>query len=466
MTQKCFSKLFNLQTFCNFTKIVIATLVAVISTRRIAYAEEKKVVPTPNPKPNIIIIVSDDHGYAEIGAQGCKDIPTPNIDSIATSGVRFTNGYVSCPVCSPTRAGLLTGRYQQRFGHEFNSGEKGKPSMLPLTEATLADRLKKNGYVTGAVGKWHLGPIEKYRPLDRGFDEFFGFYGGSHDYMNYKIAPNSNNNMMKMDQPVIDEYATDVFAHETVAFINKHKSEQFFAYVCFNAVHSPLQSPEKYLERFKNIEDTNRRTFAAMLSAMDDGIGNILSTLKQLDLENNTLVFFLSDNGGPTESTTSKNDPLRGYKGQMYEGGIRVPFLAKWPARFPSGLVYNNPVISLDIHATVLAAVGNDIPDNLDGINLIPHITGEIKTPPHERLFWRMGPQKAVRVGNFKILTTVENSNWQLYNLAEDISEKTDLASTKPEVVKKLEKIYIEWDKQMAKPLWKGKTKFYPKENK
>ncbi len=266
-------------------------------------------------KPNIVVIVADDLGYADVGFQGCKDIPTPNIDALARAGVRCTNGYVSCPVCSPTRAGLITGRYQQRFGHEFNPGPTRTDDSfgLPLSQVTLADRLKRAGYATGIVGKWHLGFVPKYQPQKRGFDEFFGFLGGAHSYLNMKADMNLP--ILRGTEPVTEQgYLTDAFAREATAFIERHKDEPFFLYLTFNAVHNPLETAEKYLKRFPSIDDPKRRKYAAMLSAMDDGIGQVLAKINELKLDDQTLVFFISDNGGPPGANSSRNDPLRGAK--------------------------------------------------------------------------------------------------------------------------------------------------------
>jgi arylsulfatase A-like enzyme len=414
---------------------------------------------SPTRKPNILLIVADDLGYAELGCQGGQDILTPNIDSLAKNGVRCTSGYVSCPVCSPTRAGLMTGRYQQRFGHELNPGAPALASTefgLPLSEVTLADRLKAGGYVTGMVGKWHLGLKPKFHPLQRGFDEYFGFLHGSHSYVDAKgdqqnpIWRGTN----RVDEP---EYLTDAFTREALAFVERHKKETFFLYLTYNAVHSPMQVPDKYKNRFPSIKDERRRTFAGMLSALDDGVGDVLKKIRDADLEENTLIFFISDNGGPTPNTTSGNGPLRGYKAQVWEGGIRVPFIVQWKGHLPSGKVYDQPVISLDIHPTALAAGGIKPPVDakLDGLDLMPYLAGNKTGAPHDALFWRFGAQSAVRKGNFK-LVKLNQSAPQLFDLAADIGEKNDLASQKADVAKSLETTLKQWDSQLAKPLWSG----------
>ena len=408
-------------------------------------------------KPNIVLIVADDLGYAELGVQGSKDIPTPNIDSIAKNGVRFTNGYVSCPVCSPTRAGLMTGRYQQRFGHEFNPGPASDAATvfgLPLTETTMTTRLKALGYKTGAFGKWHLGYLPQFHPTKRGFDEFYGFLGGAHDYLKLGTGTNALQRGVKPIESI--DYTTDAFAREAVSFIERHKDEPFFLYLPFNAVHAPLESTEKYLNRFQSIKNKKRRTFAAMDSAMDDGVGHVLDKLRELKLEENTLIFFISDNGGPTPSTTSSNVPLRGYKGQVLEGGIRIPYMMQWKGHLPTGKVVNDPVISLDIHATALTAAGGKVtPDmKLDGVDIIPFLTGQTGTKPHDRLFWRFGQQWAVRTGSWK-LESNGTGQPELYDLSTDIAEGTDLSAKNPEKVKELQAAYDAWNAQLAKPLWK-----------
>ncbi|MCX6376503.1 MAG: sulfatase-like hydrolase/transferase [Armatimonadetes bacterium] len=416
-------------------------------------------------KPNVIVILSDDHGYGAMGCMGNWDIPTPNIDSIAKNGVRCTNGYVTCPICSPTRAGLMTGRYQQRFGHEDNPGPipVAAPNFgLPLGEKTLADYMKALGYVTGIVGKWHLGHRPELHPRKRGFDEFFGFLTGAHSYADPGL--NTLDPILRGTEKADEkEYLTDAFSREAVSFIERHKEKPFFLYLAFNAVHAPLQAPEKYLGRFTKIADQKRRTFAAMLSAMDDAVGRVLDTVRKNDLENDTLIIYLSDNGGPTASTTSRNDPLRGFKGQVYEGGHRIPYMMQWKGHVPAGKVYDKSVISLDIAPTALAVAGAEPKDaKFDGVNLLPFLTKDSGTP-HDVLYWRYGEQYAIRKGDWKLLKT-QDGQPELYNLADDISEKTDLSAKNPEKVKELSDLYEKWNSELAPPLWK--TQRVPKANK
>jgi arylsulfatase A-like enzyme len=437
-----------------------------------------------NGKPNIVVIVGDDMGYADIGAHGCNDIPTPNIDALAAAGVRCSNGYVSGTYCSPTRAGLLTGRYQTRFGHEFNpggapgseelkkqrkeTGRSNKNSGLPLSETTMADRLRDAGYRTALIGKWHLGHGEPYRPLRRGFDEFFGFLGGSHSYFPGDGAPIYRGNEPGEES----EYLTDAIARESVAFIDRQSGDRpFFLCVTFNAVHTPMQANDARLKKFASISNNTRRTYAAMMSAMDDAIGAIESKLREKKLDGDTLIFFISDNGGPTLSTTTvnaaDNKPLRGSKRTTLEGGIRVPFLVKWPGQLPAGKVYDNPVIQLDILPTALAAAEIDLDedDNLEGVDIRPYLAGESDGAPHGALYWRFGPQMAIRQGDWKLVKydpTVDVKNvgkgtateTRLYNLASDIGETNDLIHTEPEKAKELQTAWDKWNESNVPPAW------------
>jgi arylsulfatase A-like enzyme len=410
----------------------------------------------PARKPNVLIIVADDLGYADVGFNGSKEIPTPHLDALAKAGTRFTNGYVSCPVCSPTRAGLVTGRYQQRFGHEFNPGAGGVRDDfgLPLTETTIAGALKSAGYATGLVGKWHLGSAAPYVPTARGYDEFFGFLGGAHPYLFDRPDTTGQPILRGTEATDEKEYLTDAIGREAVSFIERHRDEPFLLQVTFNAVHNPLQATDKYLERFGNIADPKHRAYAAMLSAMDDNVGRVLDRIHKLKLDENTLVFFVGDNGGP-EVTTSSNGQLHGYKGSVWEGGIRVPFLMRWTGRVPAGVDYDQPVIALDIATTAAAAAGAKLGDKpLDGVNLLPFVTGESKKAPHQQLFWRFGPQWAIRQGNYKLLKFGEDAP-QLYDLSTDVGEKKDLAKDKPEIVSQLTKTYSDWNSQLEEPRWK-----------
>lgn len=443
--------------FLKYAGVGLATL-AIPGTLSSALAADKR--------PNIILIVADDLGYGELGCQGGKDIPTPNIDSIAKNGIRFTSGYVSCPVCSPTRAGMMIGRYQQRFGHELNPGPPGQAQEnfgLPLTETLFPLRLRAAGYATGMVGKWHLGYRKCYMPTDRGFDEFFGFQGGAHAYNDPQV--DSANPIMRGVKPYDEkEYLTDAFGREAVSFIERHKAGPFYLCLPFNAVHAPLEAPEKYMSRFSSITDKKRQTFAAMQSAMDDNVGKVLECVRKNGLEENTLIIFISDNGGPTQSTTSGNGPLHGFKGDTYEGGIRVPYMLQWKGKIPAGKVYDKPVIALDIAPTLCALAGAKTDGaKFDGVDLMPYLTGKSTGAPHDALYWRFGEKYAIREGDWKLVDNGTGTA-ELYDLSTDIGESKNLAAEKPEKFKELRDKYEKWNSQLVDPLWHQQRT--PKSNK
>lgn len=409
-------------------------------------------------KPNVIVFLSDDVGYGEYGFQGNKEIPTPNIDSLAKAGIRFTQGYVSGPYCSPTRAGLMTGRYQTRFGHEFNGGgpSGGQGFGLPLTEKTIADRFKSLGYATIAIGKWHLGGPPEFLPMKRGFDEFYGTVANT-AFFKPRAFVDSRKSPDVHPIDAEDFYTTDAYAERAVDWIERQKDKPFFLYLPFNAQHAPLQATRKYLDRFPNIADEKRRTFAAMMSAMDDAVGRVLTKLREIKQEENTLIWFFSDNGGPTQSTTSQNGSLRGVKATTLEGGVRVPFCVQWKGKLPAGKTYEHPIIQLDILPTSLAAAGvaTDPAWKLDGVNLLPFLTGEKKDKPHDALYWRFGEQWAIRKGDFKLVAArPDNNEPRLFNLTDDIGEAKDLTASHPEKAKELKTAWDRWNAEQAKPLW------------
>ena len=423
--------------------------------------------------PNIIIILADDLGYNDVGFNGCKDIPTPNIDKIAANGVKFTNAYVSYAVCGPSRAGLITGRYQDRFGFGRNPlFAPNDPEMgLPLSEETLAAALKKADYKSVALGKWHLGVHESQRPLQRGFDDFFGFLSGGHQYFPelwtfkdeyavksqfeaYKTKLLRNNKRIEESK-----YLTDALSREAVNYIEKYKEEPFFMYLAYNAPHAPMQATDKYLKRFPNIKDKKRKTYAAMVSAMDDGVGKVMNKLEALGLSENTIVFFLSDNGGPEKNNGSDNGALRAGKGQLFEGGIHVPFAMQWPGKIPSGSIYESAIISFDIFATAIgnAAKPIETKNELDGVDLIPYITGVNKTSPHDYLFWRKfdADNHAIRNNKGEKIVMIKEK-YLLFDLDKDISETTNLIHSQKELFKQLEETYQNWNSQMLNPIFLG----------
>jgi arylsulfatase A-like enzyme len=407
-----------------------------------------------SPKPNIVIIVSDDHGYGDVSCyEHPKDIRTPNIDRIARRGVRFTQGYVSAYVCAPSRAGLMTGRYQQRYGfYTANDSRIG----LPLTEKTLADLLRQQGYATGAFGKWHLGIEPPYHPLQRGFDEFYGFLGhGGHDYFDLKRTDEAFSSIWR-NGGVIDDsgYLTDNLGREAVSFIARHEKRPFFLYLAFNAVHFPLQAPPEVIRKY-DTGNPDRDTYLAMLEREDAAVGKVLDELERRRIDGNTLVVFFSDNGG-ARNNAADNGPLRDYKHSVYEGGIRVPFLISWPGRLPENQESREPVICLDVLPTVCAAAGIPLPRDrvYDGRNMLPVFAGSAPGALHESLFWDGDEGKtAVRSGAWKL---VHNQNRiELFNLESDRGEKVDLAPKYSEVAERLGRSFDAWKKTMAPRLRK-----------
>ena len=331
---------------------------------------------------------------------------------------------------------------------------------LPVDQVTLPQVLSEAGYRTGIVGKWHLGAAPKFHPLRRGFQEQFGFIGGGHDYFRANAPGEKSEYYIPFErdgEPVEEkEYLTDALSREAVSFVERNAAHPFFLYLAYNAPHGPLQAGEKYLDKVRGIADEKRRVYAAMVNAVDEGVGRLATALRDLKLESGTLVFFLSDNGGPTEVTHASNAPLRGAKGQVYEGGIRVPFIARWPGRLPAGKQYQHPVSSLDIFPTAAAVAGAKPPAALDGANLLPALAGKAG-PPHERLFWRMGggASFAVREGRYK-LVRVGGRAPELYDLETDIAESKDLAGARPELVKKLDAAREQWNRQLIPPLFES----------
>lgn len=410
-------------------------------------------------RPNVIVIVADDLGYADVGFQGAKDIPTPHLDALARGGIRCTSGSVSHPFCSPTRAGLLTGRYQQRFGHENNPlyDPNDERLGLPLTETLLPQALLAGGYRTGIVGKWHLGAAPQFHPMKRGFEEQFGFIGGGHDYFEAQMELPAREYLVPLERngkpvPLKGKYLTEELTGAACDFVQRHRAEPFFLYLAYNAPHTPQHVTDKYMDRVKNIAGEKRRKHAAMVCSVDDGVGALMAQLRAQKLEESTLVFFLSDNGGPTAVTEADNRPLRGVKGQVYEGGIRVPFVASWKGRLSPG-EYAEPVSSLDLFPTICAAAGLKTA-KIDGVNLLPFLTGKAKGTPHERLFWRTGGGVlyAVREGKWKLV--VRDSQPELYDLTSDIGEQKDLAAREPAIVARLDAARKAWDRQLIAPLW------------
>jgi len=409
----------------------------------------------PVTKPNIIVIMVDDLGYADLGFNGCPDIPTPNIDMLATQGVICTSGYVTHSVCSPSRAGFITGRYQQRFGHDNNPID-GVIDTLAANQITIGNVLTNAGYKTILVGKWHLGSNNPNLPHNRGFTDTYSLIGGGAGSSYYNVNLRHNSAFV-----VETNYLTHAFSHQAVSYIttNAQASQPFFMFLSYNAPHVPMDAPQDYLDRFPDITDTNRKVHAAMVSALDDGIGEVLQSLQDNGIETNTLVIFLSDNGGPTETTTALNTPLRGFKGNIFEGGVRVPFIARWPGRLPGGTNFIHPVSALDIFPTAVALAGGVMPSDrsMDGVNLMPFLLGETNGVPHEQLFFRTGGGEiwALREGDWKWMNNPTNPGPLLVQLeADGTGEFTDLSTGEVARVQAMESAFTDWEAQMIEPLW------------
>jgi arylsulfatase A-like enzyme len=410
-------------------------------------------------QPSIVVIVSDDAGYNDFSMHGSTICPTPRIDSIAEHGVRFSNGYVSGSVCSPTRAGLLTGRYQTFFGHEFNippvySDENG----LPLSETTVADGLRSAGYRTIALGKWHLGYAPKFHPMQRGFTDYYGFLQGARSY--FPLTPPTQLNELLRDRtpqrPEDFGYMTDELARAAVEYIKDSRDTPFFMYLAFNATHTPLHTLPEDEATAEKLSSKSVK-IRAMTIALDRAVGTVIDGLNEQELLDNTLLIFVNDNGG---AAGHDNAPLRGQKGQTWEGGIRVPFAMQWPAKLPSGLVYEHPVIALDIFPTAMAAAEAAVDENLhlSGVNLLPHLTGETTARPHQTLYWKNADKWAVRDGDLKLVAGNPDQpagQPALYDLAADIGESTDLAPGHPDEVARITALYDDWNALTKPTLWR-----------
>lgn len=456
--------------------------VAVVAVGESAYSATRGESANASKKtPNIVLFVTDDLGYADLGVTGGKEIPTPNIDSIAKQGVRFANAY-ALPLCAPSRAALLSGRYPQRWGQDSNGHDPEYG--LPVSERSLAEALKSQGYATALVGKWHSGYSPEHLPNSRGFDEFYGFLSNGHVQIQAEYAEEGDaatltklptkarqevsaapadswdrlfiNGIFRNREPIVEkEYLTDAYGRESVEFIDKHKDKPFFLEVAFNAMGLPLDAKAKYLKRFEHIEENTRRIYAAQLSAIDDNVGRVLAALNEHGLDDNTIVIFQNDNGGTP--IRSSNAPFRGYKGEVWEGGVHVPLLIRWDGHLPAGKVYDSPVSIIDIFPTVLAATRGDpnAGKPLDGVNLLPYLTDPSfagKTP-HEALFWRFGGKLVVRNGRWKLLKE-QGPSVALYDLQTDAQEKHNVADEHPEIVAKLEQQLYDWASELEPARW------------
>lgn len=477
-----------------------------------AFFEDEKSKIRDQKPPNIIVLLCDDLGKYEVSAYGATHISTPNIDQIGQEGVVFEEGYVTAPTCAPSRSGIMTGRVQNRYGFEtqimehyptntveyltgkymVNTGSfvmKAKPSFpaewqlhkqgVPPTEITLAERLKAMGYKTGLVGKWHLGVSNKNLPLNRGFDYQYGFYGAfslytpernwSHvvNYEHQSFSAQHQWNMGRYGEAAImemgkeiheEEYLTWAFRDKAMEFMETNKDEPFFLHCAFSAPHIPFQAPVDYYCMYEDVEDENKRVYYAMISALDDAIGEIHQKIKDLGIEDNTIIYLLSDNGGASYTKATDNGPLKGGKLTQFEGGINVPFMMKWKGEIPAGTRYEYPVSSTDIFVTSVMNAGGTLPSDrtYDGVDLIPFVIGEDRERPHPHLFWRADHIWAIRDGDFKLILSTRDGWAELYDLKKDKSETYNLKKEMPELYQQLYDTHLKWQKSSLpdKPLW------------
>ncbi|QTD39097.1 sulfatase-like hydrolase/transferase [Polaribacter batillariae] len=404
-------------------------------------------------KPNVIVILIDDAGYVDFGFMGSKDLETPHIDALAKDGVIFTDAHVSATVCAPSRAGIITGKYQQRFGFEANHTGDRQSGDVGLADnvMTIANAFQQNNYKTTAVGKWHLGATESDHPNNRGFDEFYGFLAGARSY--FPIENPSRKRMLQFNKNRVKfkGYLTDVLGDYSVKFVQENKDKPFFMYLAYNAVHTPMHAKKEHLEKYKNHP---RKKLAAMSWSLDENIGKLTQKLKELEIYKNTIIYFLSDNGG-ADNNTADNGILKGWKGNKFEGGHRVPFIISWPKEIQSNQTFNGLTSSLDIFKTAISAAEIQLENKiqLDGVNLIPYLKGEKKGNPHQELYWRKLEESAMRYNDFKLIK-LKGYGEVLYNLSNDISEKTDLSKTDLETLNLLNGKLSVWQSQMINPLW------------
>jgi arylsulfatase A-like enzyme len=424
-------------------------------------------------QPNILFILSDDAGYADFGFHGSKEFRTPNLDKFAKQSVRFEQAYVTAAVCGPSRAGLLTGKYQQRFGFEENnvpgymsySGLVDSDMGLPLEQKTMGNYLQDLGYRTAIFGKWHQGDADRYHPLKRGFDEFIGLRSGARSYYEMSESAQKEEPEKRLERGFENfeepkKYLTDLLADEAIDFLEKQKSQPFFAYLSLTAVHTPMQARPEHLALYPNLKG-KRKTLAAMTHAMDLAIARVLKSLDELGLAENTIVVYTNDNGGPSDSNQSNNFPLSGSKANHMEGGIRVPMLVRWPNKIKANSLYSYPVSFLDFLPTFIDAAGGDSKSvtDLDGVNLIPYINGENTSRPHQTLFWKKENRGAVRDGDWKLLRFPDRPA-ELYNVVKDQSELNNLAAQYPDKVKQMYQQLFNWELTLERPLWQLRREY------
>ena len=467
---------------------VIAVLVLCLTAAGVAAAQ-------PAARPNVVLIMADDLGWGDLGSYGSPIMRTPRLDRLAGEGVRFTAAYVAAAVCSPSRAGLLTGRYPQRHGYEFNTSGRDVEIGLSTDERTLGDLMRGAGYATGYVGKWHLGRRPAQQPLSRGFGEYFGvltggttYFSGSHPEAVLdpdRPAGSRDGREIYRDREVVEveDYLTDVFTREAVDFIDRHAhgDAPFFLVLSYNAPHTPLQAIQTDMETVAHVEDFRTRIYAAMVSSVDRGVGTVVDRLAAHGVDDDTLIVFMSDNGCVGYAAIAcSNGPFSGTKRFHLEGGIRIPFIMHWPNGLEAGQVYDDPVISLDLFATFAGLAGAPLDDGVvrDGVDLLPSLTGRAAGSPHDVLYWRAGPNRAIRLGRWKLFevnradpaashgrgrllplqdypdASPHGQVSLLYDLEDDTAEATNLAARLPERLRDLQDRLDRWESSLARPVW------------
>jgi arylsulfatase A-like enzyme len=460
--------------------LVAATLAACAG----AQPEERQAPTSTGGKPNVVVILADDLGYADISSYGGKRIATPNIDRIAQSGVIFTDGYSAAPVCSPSRAGLNTGRHPDRFGFEFNNGPAQRDIEqnlgIPKDEIILAKALQGQGYHTGLIGKWHLGSNDDFYPTNRGYDEFVGLLTGATSYMSpdapteifvqpegsSAVPPARRSAANKIvegpGRTVIeneDRYLTEYLGERAVDYIKRNAASDapYFLFTAFTAPHDPLQTTQKYYDRFPQIKDEGMRVYASMISALDDQVGAIVDAVEASGENNNTIIYFMSDNGCAAYiQGICDCQPLRGGKLSHYEGGTRVPFMMRWPGKVEAGKVYRNVVSTMDVFTTSLTAGGGSLPTDrvFDGVDLMPYLSGKDSGIPHDQLAWRRSPNASIRKGDWKMWKDLNGKFTYLFNLKDDPNEANNLADKEPARLKELTDAFNQWARDLKDPAW------------
>ncbi len=439
-------------------------LFVTIMTAGVATAEQK-----PARRPNVILFFSDDQGSLDVGCYGAKDLKTPHLDKLAKRGVRFTQFYVAAPVCSPSRAALITGCYPQRAGVPGNVSSRPNHGGMPNAEFTIAEVLKTLGYRTGIVGKWHLGTDNKSDPQAQGFDHFFGHKAGcidNYSHFFYWSGPPIHD-LYRNRKEIHHEgkYFTDMVVDESQKFITKNKENPFFLYVPFNIPHYPLQAPAKFRAMYKDLKEP-RRAYAAMISTLDDAVGRILAKVDELELADDTIVIFLSDHGHSTEERNNFGGGfcgvLRGAKFSLFEGGVRVPCIISWPKHLPKDQTRNQPCMSIVILPTIAELCGAKLPKRkIDGKSLVPVLNSSKAKAPRKVLHWKLGQQWAIREGDWKLVVNPSPTNRGvkirpqdrifLSNLANDPGERNNVAKANPEVVRRLTQLHQAWAKTLKR---------------